>query len=147
MLPGIGTLWTLSTAVLDSPEPITSAELTHRHILKFYSPLALSWIFMAVESPIALSVISRMPNAEICRAAFQPLMALAYLIESPVIDLLTTATTLGKDRKHYVQLSRFVWWIMRRKWKPLESRWRSALAMAPNSKRRWKSLESSTSPC
>jgi hypothetical protein len=102
----------LSTAVLDTTEPLSSAELTHRHILKFYSPLALSWIFMAVESPIALAVISRMPNAEICRAAFQPLMALAYLIESPVIDLLTTATTLGRDRKHYVQLSRFVWWIM-----------------------------------
>lgn len=67
---------------------------------------------MAVEGPIAMSVISRMPNAEICRAAFQPLMAIAYLIESPVIDLLTTSTTLGKDRKHYVQLSRFVWWIM-----------------------------------
>ena len=67
---------------------------------------------MAIESPIALSVISRMPNSEISTAAFQPLMALALLIESPVIDLLTTATTLGKDRQHYVQLSRFVWILM-----------------------------------
>ena len=67
---------------------------------------------MAIESPIALSVISRMANAEISAAAFQPLMALALLIESPVIDLLTTATTLGKDRQHYEQLSRFVWRIM-----------------------------------
>jgi hypothetical protein len=64
--------------------------LSHRHILKFYLPLALSWIFMAIESPIALSVISRMSNAEINAAAFQPLMALALLIESPVIDLLKT---------------------------------------------------------
>lgn len=87
-------------------------EITHRHILRFYLPLALSWIFMAIESPIALSIISRMANAEINAAAFQPLMALALLIESPVIDLLTTATTLGKDRQHYEQLSRFAWRIM-----------------------------------
>ncbi len=67
---------------------------------------------MAIESPIALSVISRMPNAEINAAAFQPMMALALLIESPIIDLLTTSTTLGKDRQHYEQLSRFVWRLM-----------------------------------
>jgi hypothetical protein len=89
-----------------------AADLSHRHILRFYTPLALSWIFMAIESPIALGVISRMPNAEIGQAAFQPLMALALLIESPVIDLLTTATTLGKDRQHYEQLSRFAWRTM-----------------------------------
>ncbi len=67
---------------------------------------------MAIESPIALSVISRMANSEINQAAFQPLMALALLIESPVIDLLTTSTTLGKDRQHYEALSRFVWKTM-----------------------------------
>jgi len=67
---------------------------------------------MAIEAPIALSVISRMANAEISTAAFQPLMALALWIESPVIDLLTTATTLGKDRQHYHQLSRFVLKVM-----------------------------------
>lgn len=89
-----------------------STDITQRQILKFYLPLALSWIFMAVESPIALGVISRMPEDAINRAAFQPLMALALLIESPVIDLLTTATTLGKNRQHYEQLSRFAWRIM-----------------------------------
>ncbi len=67
---------------------------------------------MAMESPIALSVISRMANAEISTAAFQPLMAMALWIESPVIDLLTTATTLGKDRQHYIQLSKFVMKVM-----------------------------------
>lgn len=67
---------------------------------------------MAIEAPIALGVISRMAHAEINAAAFQPLMALALWIESPVIDLLTTATTLGKDRQHYIQLSRFVLKLM-----------------------------------
>lgn len=67
---------------------------------------------MAIETPIALSVISRMNGAEISRAALQPLMAMALLIESPVIDLLTTSTTLGKGRQHYFQLSLFVWKIM-----------------------------------
>ena len=94
------------------PSASEQSQVSHRQILRFYLPLALSWIFMAIESPIALGVISRMPNAEISAAAFQPLMALALLIESPVIDLLTTATTLGKNRQHYQQLRRFVWRIM-----------------------------------
>ncbi|MBN9503959.1 MAG: hypothetical protein BGO01_03100 [Armatimonadetes bacterium 55-13] len=91
---------------------VESSGLSNSHIFRFYLPLALSWLFMAIESPIAMSVISRMANADISIAAFQPLMAVSLWIESPVIDLLTTATTLGKDRQHYVELSRFVWKIM-----------------------------------
>lgn len=67
---------------------------------------------MAIEAPIALSVISRMANAEVSTAAFLPVMALALWIESPVIDLLTTATTMGKDHQHYAQLSKFVLKLM-----------------------------------
>lgn len=75
-------------------------------------PLALSWLFMAAESPISLSVISRSPDATVNTAAFLVLMSLAIFIESPVIDLLSTSTTLAKSRHAYEQLVRFTWIVM-----------------------------------
>jgi hypothetical protein len=95
------------TAVAPDP-PV----LTHRQILRFYSPLAISWIFMAIEAPISISVISRLSNAEVNTAAFLIMMSLAIWIESPVIDLLSTSTTLAKSRHSYTVLSRFVWWLI-----------------------------------
>jgi progressive ankylosis protein len=96
-------------------EPVATSEqspLTHRLILKFYSPLAFSWIFMALEGPVSIGLISRLPNAQVNTAAFLVVMGLALWIESPVIDLLSTSTTLAKNRQHFVRLSGFVWWII-----------------------------------
>jgi hypothetical protein len=59
-----------------------------------------------------VALISRLPGAEISTAAFQIMMGLALWIESPIIDLLSTSTTLSKSRQNYVQLSRFVWWLL-----------------------------------
>ncbi len=53
---------------------------------------------MSIESPISVSIISRTPNAQVLTAAFLIMMAVSLWIESPVIDLLSTATTLGKSR-------------------------------------------------
>ena len=89
------------------PEPVPAALLTQRAILRFYRPLALSWIFMALESPVSVALIARRPDGQVGTAAFLVLMSLALWIESPVIDLLATSTTLGKNRQHYVVLTRF----------------------------------------
>jgi len=87
-------------------------ELSQARIFRFFSPLALSWIFMSVEGPLSVALISRLPNAEVSTAAFQIMMGLALWIESPIIDLLSTSTTLAKTRQNYVQLSRFVWHLL-----------------------------------
>ncbi|MEA2554003.1 MAG: hypothetical protein QOJ65_2179 [Fimbriimonadaceae bacterium] len=92
------------------PDPATP--LTHARIAKFYIPLALSWIFMAIESPVCVGVLSRLPAAELNTAAFNILMSLALFIESPVIDLLSTSTTLSKNYQDFAVLSRFVWILM-----------------------------------
>jgi len=86
--------------------------LTARTIFRFYSPLAVSWLFMGLEGPICEGVINRLPRPEINAAAWPVLMALAIWIESPVIDLLSTSTTLAKDRQRYELISRFVWYLM-----------------------------------
>lgn len=62
---------------------------------------------MAVESPIAVGVLSRLSAPELNTAAFLVLMGLSLWIESPVIDLLSTSTTLAKDRASVAALTRF----------------------------------------
>jgi hypothetical protein len=86
--------------------------LTHREILRFYLPLALSWIFMAIESPTCTAILGRLPYRELNMAAFQILMAVSLWVESPVIDLLSTSTTLARSHQSYAQLSRFVWHLI-----------------------------------
>ncbi|HWA82523.1 MAG TPA: hypothetical protein VG820_03755, partial [Fimbriimonadaceae bacterium] len=102
-------------AVVEAPEKphaLPSGELSMATILRFFSPLALSWIFMSIEGPLSVALISRLPKPEVSTAAFQIVMGLALWIESPIIDLLSTSTTLAKTRQNYVALSRFVWWLI-----------------------------------
>lgn len=110
-LPGkLGALSTVQAIETDRAE--TPAGLSQAKIFQFFAPLALSWIFMSVEGPLSVALISRLPNAEVSTAAFQIMMGLALWIESPIIDLLSTSTTLAKTRQNYVQLSRFTWWLI-----------------------------------
>src|SRR5689334_12092802 len=72
---------------------------------------------MALESPICVSVVSRLPFhgspiAKLNTAAFLVLMSIALFIETPVIDLLSTSTTLSKNRQDYELVNRFVWILM-----------------------------------
>jgi progressive ankylosis protein len=92
----------------DRPEPA----LTYALILKLYVPLALSWVFMALEGPSVTAIIGRLPHRELNSAAMLVLFSIAMWVESPVIDLLSTATTLAKNRQHYAQLSRYVWYLI-----------------------------------
>lgn len=93
-------------------KPAPAPALNYSHILKFYVPLGLSWMLMAIESPISIRVIAELPNDVVITAAFNAMMALALFIESPVIDLLSTSTTLARNRQAFAELSRFVWYLM-----------------------------------
>ncbi|MFN3728086.1 MAG: hypothetical protein ACK4XJ_00020 [Fimbriimonadaceae bacterium] len=84
-----------------------AAAVHSRDILRLYWPLALSWLLMAVEAPFAIAVISRMPDAEVNTAAMLLVMSLALWIESPVIDLLSTGTTLVRNSAAFRVLSKF----------------------------------------
>lgn len=91
----------------EAPADSRATSLTQSLILRFYRPLALSWIFMAIEGPVSVALIARRPDSQVNTAAFFVLMSLALWIESPVIDLLSTATTLARDRQHFRVLTRF----------------------------------------
>lgn len=88
--------------------------LTSRAILSLYLPLALSWVFMAIESPICIAILQGIGDgmvseqvAKVSTAGMNLLMALAIAIESPVIDLLSTSTTLSRHRQGFAQMTRF----------------------------------------
>jgi progressive ankylosis protein len=98
--------------IVDNQSPASGSPLSQSTIFRFFSPLALSWIFMSIEAPLSVALISRLGDAEVSTAAFQIMMGLALWIESPIIDLLSTSTTLAKTRQNYVELSRFVWWLI-----------------------------------
>lgn len=81
-------------------------------LLKFYWPLALSWLFMSMETPLAISILSRTRDEVLNTAAYLPMMAISFFIEGPVIDLLATTTTFGKSRFSYRRLRTFCLWVM-----------------------------------
>ncbi len=81
--------------------------LTQRFVLRFWLPLALMWVMMALEQPILAAVIARLPHPKEQLAAFGITFGLALLIEGPIIMLLTASTALAKGRQSYQQLLRF----------------------------------------
>ena len=81
--------------------------LTQRRIFRFWIPLALMWVMMALEQPILAAVIARLPNPKEQLAAFGITFSLALLIEGPIIMLLTASTALARGKQSYGQLLRF----------------------------------------
>lgn len=67
---------------------------------------------MAFEGPISVALIARKPEAVLGTAGINVLMALAIWIESPVIDILSTATALSGDRRAFRILQRFTYYTM-----------------------------------
>jgi hypothetical protein len=81
--------------------------LTTRTIVLFWLPLAATWFMMALEQPYIAAIVARMPNAEHGLAAFGVAVSLAWLIESPIIMLLSASAALVRDRASYLALRRF----------------------------------------
>ena len=64
---------------------------------------------MAVEGPMLAAVVARLDEPTFNLAAYGVALALAILIEAPVIMLMSAATSLAKDRDSFLRLRRFAW--------------------------------------
>ena len=62
---------------------------------------------MALEGPYIAAIVARMPSAAQSLAAFGVATALAWLIESPIMMLLSASTALVRDRASYIALRQF----------------------------------------
>ncbi|HYH09899.1 MAG TPA: hypothetical protein VEK11_22820 [Thermoanaerobaculia bacterium] len=78
-----------------------------RKILWFWLPLAATWFMMALEGPYVAAIVARMPEAARGLAAFGVATSLAWLIESPIMMLLSASAALVRDRASYCALRRF----------------------------------------
>lgn len=93
---------------MSDARPQTSpAPLPLRTILWFWVPLAATWLMMSVEGPYVAAIIARLPDAVFNLAAYGVAFTLAWLVESPIMMLLTASNTLVRDRQSYLALRRF----------------------------------------
>ncbi len=84
-----------------------SEPLTYGKIFRFWSPLAATWLMMAVEGPFLAAVIARMGDTSHNLAAYGVAYAFALVAESPIIMLMSAATALASNREAYLRLRNF----------------------------------------
>lgn len=82
-------------------------QLTYGKIFRFWLPLAITWLLMAVEGPFLAAVIARMSAEQLNLAAYGVAYAFALVAESPVIMLMSAGTALCRDRDSYRRLRNF----------------------------------------
>ena len=84
--------------------PAPRGTLDSGTIARFWSPLAATWIMMALEGPLIAATIARLPDPTLNLAAHGVVFAMAILVEAPVIMLMTAATALVRDRVSFRRL-------------------------------------------
>ncbi|HNX97951.1 MAG TPA: hypothetical protein PKK12_09750, partial [Candidatus Aminicenantes bacterium] len=80
---------------------------SQRQILRFWFPLFLTWLLMAVEGPFIAAVIARLSGPTLNLAAYGLAVSLAMFFESPIIVLMSAANSLCRDRDSYLKLRRY----------------------------------------
>ncbi len=76
-------------------------------ILRFWLPLAATWLMMALEGPFLAALIARLPDPAPNLAAFGVAFAFAALIEAPVIMLMSASTALADSAHNFRRLRDF----------------------------------------
>ncbi len=83
--------------------------VTTRRILAFWTPLAATWLMMSVEGPFLAALIARLAAPRENLAAYGVAFALALIVESPIIMMLSASTALVDSREAYLRLRNFTW--------------------------------------
>lgn len=81
--------------------------LTQKTILRFWLPLAATWLMMSVEGPFLSALIARLAEPKYNLAAYGIAFSLALIFEAPVIMMMSASTALVKNYKSFLQLRRF----------------------------------------
>jgi len=83
--------------------------LTIKKILKFWLPLAGTWLMMSLEGPFLAALIARLVDPKFNLAAYGVAFSFALIIEAPVIMMMTASTTLVHDYQSLKKLRQFTW--------------------------------------
>ena len=82
--------------------------LSQRAIFRFWYPLSATWLMMAAEGPLLTSLIARLDDPKHNLAAYGVATAIAMIIESPIIMMLSASIALVKDATSYHALRGFI---------------------------------------
>ncbi len=96
------------TDAIDLLPSQTTTQLSHVRIFWFWIPLALMWVFMAGEQPVAAAFVTRLPYPKENLAAFGLAFSITLIFESPVIQLLTASTALAGSWQSYTRIRTFM---------------------------------------
>ena len=88
-----------------------TAGLKQTTIYRFWSPLAATWVMMAIEGTLMAAVVARLNEPEYNLAAYGVALAVALLVEAPVIMMMTASTALVTDRLSYFKLRNFAFFL------------------------------------
>jgi Na+-driven multidrug efflux pump len=84
-----------------------STPLTLGRIFRFWIPMAGTWLMMSVEGPFVAAIIARLTEPKYNLAAFGVAFAVAILVESPVIMILSASTALVEGPVSFRRLRNF----------------------------------------
>lgn len=91
------------------PETSQPSRISTSSIFTTWWPLCASWVLMGLEMPIISAFLTRLPNPEVSLAAHGSIVVpLSWIIEAPIIMLLSASTALSKDWPSYVKIRRFM---------------------------------------
>jgi progressive ankylosis protein len=85
----------------------TPTGLTTGRIARFWLPLEATWLMMAAEGPFVAALIARLASPKENLAAFAVATALAWMVESPIIMMLSASNALVRDGVAFRKLRRF----------------------------------------
>ena len=83
------------------------AALAPGTVLRFWLPLAATWLMMATEGPFVAALVARMAEPTLNLAAFGVALAFAFVAEAPIMMLLSATTALARDRESLRRVGRF----------------------------------------
>ena len=83
--------------------------IAQRSILKFWLPLAATWLMMSVEGPFLAAIIARLADPKFNLAAYGVAFAFAVLVEAPVIMIMSASTALAEDSTSFRRLRVFTY--------------------------------------
>ena len=81
-------------------------------IFKTWLPLAATWMLMTGEGPLLAAFVARQLDPELNLAAWSVVFPIVMILSAPGITLLSASTALVKDYESYMQIRRFVLWLI-----------------------------------
>lgn len=93
--------------LLNMNTKLSANNLSQTKILKFWLPLAATWLMMSFEGPYLSALIARLAEPKFNLAAYGIAFSLALIFEAPVIMMMSASTSLVKDYQSFRQLRKF----------------------------------------